>query len=186
MSTRDVDKIERSPARVVKDPSNLAAAFPYGGTELGAFRALEHELFGGAFPIPYEEWCGVPGDAVEGADWCIAYGLMRQWDATALAFFFRNTTTGASSGGKMVHGTAPGTVRSGALLSGRAAKILIVPDNPTDHEALYLPLAGPVIVGESRVAMSILKERNLAVSFMGFPDATGRCYVQAKIADITL
>jgi hypothetical protein len=186
MAAPDVDKVERSHATVVKDPTNLAAAYPYGGTELGAFRVLEYEIMSAAFPIPYEEWCGVPGDASEGAEWCIAYGLMRQWDAAALAYFFRNTATGSSSGGKTVHGTAPGTARSGALLSARAAKILIVPGNRTEHEALYMPYAGPIVMGESRVAMSILKERNLAVSFMGFPDANGRCYVKAKIADLTL
>lgn len=187
MAARDQDKIERGPVRLILTPTNLAGSHPtYGGTELGAFRAVEYEIVAPNFPLPYEEFGGTPGEVIEGGEWCILYGLMRQWDATALAHVFRNTTTGASSGGKVVHGTVPGTVRAGALGTARAAKILAVPENVSAHEALYLPAGFPFVVAESRVAMSVLRERVLAVAWLGLPDASGRCWVKGKIADLTL
>lgn len=186
MSTRDLDKVERTPGRLILTPTDLAGANPtYGGTELGAVRGVEWEPIAPIFPINYEEFGGPPGEAIEGAEWTVFYALIRQNDATALGHIFRNTSTG-SSGRKVVSWDVDGTVRAGALASARAAKILFVPDNVSDHEAVYLPLAFPMIVGESRIALSILKERNIAVAWLGFPDASGFSCKHGLIGDLTL
>lgn len=189
MSTRDVTKIDRTSGRLVKDPTSFAAAFPHGGTELGAVRAVELEFMVGKVGLVLaEEYGGVPVEGVDPADWAVLYCLLRQWDDTAIAAIWPNTATGAASGSKVITGGAKGAVRAGALLTARAAKILFVPDDATNHRSIYLPRAIPVIVGESRVAASVLRESNVEVSWIGLPDgsATRRSYQVGKLADLTL
>ncbi|HYE91762.1 MAG TPA: hypothetical protein VEA38_12110 [Terriglobales bacterium] len=186
MTTRAADTIWRQPARLVKNPTSFAGSFPYGGTELGATRGAEVEFFGADVPIPAEEWNGAPSETLEGADWCMAFALLRSYDNDAIAAIHRNTSTGSSSGKKVAAGSAAGTVRAGHVGSDRALKLLIVPENTTEHEAIYIPLAKPIIVGGSRVAWTIGRERAVEVSFLSLPDATGRFYVMGRLPDLTV
>ncbi len=186
MSARDATKIPRGPGRLFLNPTDLSAA-TYGGTELGATRAHEYELMDSAPGwVLAEEFRSLPVEGVEsGGLWMIFYALMRQADPTALAFLFPNTATGASTGDKVIVGDAAGTIRAGAKLSDRYAKVLFAANDPA-HESVILYKALPVVVEGSRVMAEIMKERNIAASFVTIPDASGRLYKIGRLADLSL
>lgn len=185
MGVSDVTKIQKIPGKLVVDPTNLAAAFPYGGTELGAVRQVALKLRYQALDVPAEEF-DEPCEFLLGA--CKVLGLgavLRQYDDKVLTTVFPSTSTGSSSGEKGVDW--PGTARAGALGSARAVKLLFVPNNSA-HPGILLYKAVPCFTGEVEVMHEILGESAFAVLFRAMRDAASppKVGVRKKLVDMTL
>ncbi len=187
MAARDDTKIVRTPGRLYKTPTNLAASATYG-TELGAVRACKVRFMGQVPFVLAEEYGCMPVEGGEPADWIMFECLIRQWDDAAVASMFSNTSTGSSSGKKLVTGAAKGTIRAGHNRSAAVDKYIFIPDNIADHEAIYMPRGMPFIVRPSEAMWSVLQERCLEIGIVSLPDGASslRTYQMGRLADMTL
>lgn len=180
--------VDRGPGNLIVTPTDLSAAAPYGGTYLGAARDIESDFLDDEDVIvPGEEFAGAPVEALEMTGCFALYSLIRGFDATALATIFPNTSTGSSSGAKVIDGGVQSTVRSGHLRSSRAVKLLFAPLNSAKR-AVLIYKAMPFIPKGARARYSILYESVIPVVWLALPDTanSGRTYKIGKIADLTL
>lgn len=180
--------VDRGPGKLIVTPTNLSAAAPYGGTYLGAARDIESDFLDNEdLVVPAEEFAGAPVEGLEMTGCFALYSLMRGFDADALGAIFPNTSTGASSGAKVIDGGVQSTVRSGHLRSARAVKLLFAPDDATKR-AVLIYKAMPFVPKGARTRYSILYESVIPVVWLALPDTanSGRTYKIGKIADLTL
>lgn len=175
MSTEDVNAALFVPGRLAYRSSNgwdFTAAFPHSGTSLGLVGAIEVREEEGQTPIRAEEG----SVAVEIVDWLEVevnvrlYASLRSADDDALGVIYRNTTTGASSGRKVVLG--PGTRKVGTLRSvARAVQLLFSPLDP-HHPAVYFPSAIPVLSEPRTMLLHRREERVVRVAFQALRTTT--------------
>lgn len=187
MGARDEDTVMRGPVRLAKTPTDLSSAFPHGGTELGACRDYEVEFLEPMHAVAGEEFGGLPVELIEGQKGVILHTLIRSWDADAIATVFANYS--GTSTNTIVSTTASGggqSIRAGALGSARGVKLIASPENTTDDKALLIYRAVPVLVPLSRMALSILKENVIAVSWIALPNANGKVYQMGKLSALTV
>ena len=180
--------IDRGPGNLIITPTDLSAAAPYGGTYLGAARDIECDFLDDEdLLIPGEEFAGQPVDALEMTGCFALYSLMCGFDASAVATIFPNTSTGASSGAKVIDGSAQGTIRSGHLRGGRAVKLLFAPLDSAKR-AVIIYKAMPFVPKGARTRYSILYESAIPVIWIALPDTanSGRTYKIGKLADLTV
>ena len=185
MSARDQTKIIRAPGRLFLNPTTISGSAPYGGTELGAVRKVavrlrqrSHDVIGEEFDEPVEFLKG--GFRIVGLA-C----LLRQYDNTVVSTVFPSTSTGASSGDKVIDD--PGTARP-ALGSATSNKILFVPENATAHPSVILYRADATLEGEVELMHTIQEERALAVLFKALRDGStpARRGKMGKLADLAV
>lgn len=183
--SRDVRFIQ---GKLVKDPTNLAAAFPYGGTELGlttsilfkpGVRSRQHgaEEFGGA----YVESTFIG----EVAMLCLT---IRGFDADILTRVFPNVSAGATTGNTGIDGkvSGGGVNVPGYRMSGKAFKLLWVPDDTEVSEALILYSAIPGVEETAALAFATSEEWGVPVFFLGAVDSQGRIYSERHLDDVVL
>lgn len=187
MSAPAASAIDRGPGTLIITPTNLATATTYGGTILGATRAHEIDFLDDEILVPGEEFGGATTEALEVQRGCIFYCLMRGFDANALATIFPATSTGSSTGAKVIDGGVQSTVRSGHLRSARAVKLLLAADDPTKRSVLIYK-AMPIILPSDRTRFAIFSETTFGIAWHGLPDTanSGRAYKIGKLADLTL
>lgn len=187
MAAPNDQQVFRIPGILYKGTTGFATSGQYG-TALGATRAHRVRYMGKTPLVLAEEYKSAPIEGSEPADWIILSCLVRQWDDAAIAALNQNTSTGSSSGKKLVTGAVKGTVLPGHNRSAAVDKYLFVADNPTDHESIYLPRGMLFLARESESMYSILQERNLEASLVSLPDgaATRRTYQMGRLADFTL
>ena len=187
MSARDATKIIRVPGRLAVAPTNLATAFPHGGTELGAVRAVALRLRQRDFDVVAEEFDEVV-ETVHGAMRVVGLAcLLRQFDDTVIAKVFPSTSTGSSSGSKVID--IPGTARAGRLASATAVKYVFTPDNQTDHQAIILYKADAALETDgAEIMCHMMQERVLPVVFKPIRDTSSPARVCkiGKLADLSL
>lgn len=187
MATSDARNILRGGGRLVSGPTNLASAFPHGGTALGEVRSIEFVPDVQIRQILRESFGGAVVDDIELAHRAILLGVLRTWDADLLTLLFPNTAAGATA--RIVNGNAKGTIRSGERIGpGRSAKILYVANAPTRDPSLLLFRAIPRVDSAARIALGIPQGFGLPFVFEGTPDdnASARVYQQGKLAELTL
>lgn len=182
----DTTDIKRTPVRLVLNPSNLSAAFPYGGTALGAASAVVTSIDQPYHEIASPERGGL-AEVVKGPVRAYIACSLREWNDTVLSTLFAEASTGGSTGEKML--IIPGSnsySRPGSLLSNRAVKILAAAYDATNWPSIYLPRAVPILARENEVRRGPFSERVFDVVFLGMLDATNRVYIEGKLADMTL
>jgi hypothetical protein len=181
LPARDPQKILRVTGKLVINPTDLGAAFPYGGTEIGTFIRFEYDP-GQDVELIYGE---DRGQSVDGIffqrDFIVAFEC-REWNNDALSFFYHGTT--APSGNRVVN--FPGGFPSGSLLATRAVKLLFVADRLTTHPSLLVYLAMPLVAQNRRIRKSIFNEQRLPVLLTGLPDGSGRVAQEGFLSDLTL
>lgn len=164
---------------LVKDPSNLAAAEPYGGTELGPIRGWRWTPMEPVARVGDEAKGGRPYTGIRGARWAMFSVILRAFDTAAISLCFPdspgNGDVAASDAGSPSY--PPGSVAA-------TCKILAVPV-VAGEPALYIPKAMPVVAREA-VNLENRTETPIVVTFDALPDATGRCYYIAPISRLTL
>jgi hypothetical protein len=161
-SSGDLDAVLRQPGRFVANPSDLSAAFPYGGTYLGrAARGCTTDIDMRVTPLvctdeqgpePYDELFVGLGEISVLAE-------LTEWNTDALQLAFPAMTASAT-GERLV--TLPGTLVPGLLLSSEAlTTLLYAPYNASEHRSVLLRkvtyhLEGPIPMrdlAETRVAV---------------------------------
>lgn len=184
MATADPLSALEVPGRLVKNPTNLAGSFPYGGTELGLLKDVAWELVDVYQRHRAEEF----GVAVMGDLWCgeafsLAFAL-RSLDDDALAAVWPNTRVGAVSQHRVLYG--PGTRKPGMLTeTAKAAALLFVPDDLQNHDAVMLPRALPRRDRLSRVPLHLNGEQLLGSTWLAIPGANGLAYEVCRFVDLT-
>lgn len=147
-SAANAQAILNQPGRIVVAPTDLSAAFPYGGDYLGHFdgglqlqtRPSVHALTcPDQRPYPYlYVWSG--WEEITGI------GVAREWNQATVQMAFPGMTKVSGTERKIQF---PGSLRG--LMNPEATKLIFVPDE-TDHEsiqwAVYFRVAVPLI-GES-------------------------------------
>jgi len=175
------------PGRLVKGPTNLAAAFPYGGTELGLVRGLWLEPRARHFEVLGEEYGQEPVEVLQLGFSFYVGTLFRAWDNDALTALWPNSAAGSSSGDRVL--SWPGTIRSGDKLSDRAFKMLFVPRDTSNHPSVLVYKAIPVIEDAPQVVHRITAEWRYPASFMALRDDTltsDKAIFWGKIEDLSL
>jgi hypothetical protein len=184
MATYDVRRVLRVPGRLCINPTNLANAFPCGGTDLGAVRGIELRQDAPYYALTAEEFGFEPVEYLErGTVWGLSC-VLRGWDANAIATLFPNTSTGTTTGEKVI--AEPGSVRAGIVISGRSVKLAFVPDNADGAPTVLLYKALPLIAVPFQIDLSRHQEMVLTVAFVGIRDASARVMAMGMRRDLTL
>lgn len=188
MATPSIGSIQRTPGQLVWNPTNLAAAEPYGGTYLGVTRDKEFTPAPIVRPI-WNEAAATYTDAIYGGERVVFKAILRYPDADAI------TTTAFKAitvGGVGTHwlfrpmGTTANTRAGTSLSAGRSGVLLFAPRAPLYHDAILLYNAVPAIDEAAKLQMSLGEEYGLAVAFYGTPDSSGRVYDTGLLATLSL
>ncbi len=176
MGTANARLIRRVPGRLVKDPTDLSIAFPFGGTPLGIMGAME---FRPAIQTTQtqDEMIGRTIRTIVTAEQPVFAGVLRDFDGDLVKLAFLNSKDGDQ--GVVIKGRSfgPGTSnRAGFNLRDRAIKLLFSPlaIDSEDHILMYHAVT---LVDESAaLQLSIASEKDLAMIFEVQPDPDGRDY----------
>lgn len=171
--------------KLVKDPTDLTAAYPYGGTELGLVGQIAIRPNNTSLPLTAEEWGDQVWDVLDGGTAFLLACTLRGVDGDAYSSVFLDTATGSPSGDKVIRFRADNG-RAGTLRSTLAMTLLFVPDSPLRHRAVIVRDAIPVVTADSEIAMNIDEEWVLKVVFHGRPDSSNRVAEIAYIKDLAL
>jgi len=184
MSTADSRTILRVAGRLCKDPTDLSAAFPHGGTALGLVASVEFTPVMARAEIRAEEYGGEIIEIVEQAERVVFVCVARGYDSDMLSTIFRDTATGSGTGGLVV--TNDSTRRGGELGSASTVKLLYSPKDTEQHPALLIYKAVPLTDPTIQLQMSIGEELGVAAVFTGIRDGSGRLYQWGRLEDLTV
>lgn len=185
MATANSLNVRNVAARVVKDPTDLSAAFPYGGTELGLTMRNRFSPNIVTRETTREEWGGASASAHYLSERGLLAMVVRDMDPDMVAAIFPNT---ASVNGHTVirGGFATSQNLPGYDLSGLSGKILLAPLDPAAHEGVLLFNGLPVIDEDFSAEYGINSEVGIGLAWLALPDSTGRTWEWGKIAGMTL
>lgn len=184
MAVPNLAEIMRIPGTVIKAPSDLSAAYPYGGTVLGAISEVEAQEAFADVTVRDENFGIVTEVLYSGSQLAIGFNL-RGYDADAIGTVFPDTTLGTS--GKRIIGSDPTTYRAGSKGTARAVALLYAPDNPLNHPAVYFPAAIPRRRETSEIALDLRIEAVWPVLFLAVqPSGGGDPYQIGLIEELTL
>lgn len=183
MAVANVNNIYRSPGRMVLNPTNLALAYPYGGTELGVVRDM---LFKGdqKSSVLVAEEFKAPVEVIYSGIQPIFAGVLRTWDNDLLAELFYGTITDGS-GNVGLRGN-PSTARAGYALSGKACVLLFSPQALALKKHILMYCAVPVVEETFEMKLSIAEEFGLPFFFQCLPDSAGRTHNIDLLANLSL
>ena len=171
--------------KLVKDPTDLTAAYPYGGTELGLVGQILFRPQNQSQVLTAEEWGEQPWEVVDGGTAVWMACDLRGIDGDAYGAAFLDTATATPSGEKTIRFRA-NNGRAGTLRSTQSMILLFVPDAPLRHRAIILRDAIPVVVEDAEISLSKDDEWSLRIAFHGRPDASNRIAEIAFLGDLSL
>lgn len=186
MASPDLNEVLNAPGRLVWNPTNLATAFPHGGSALGSTRQsllqrtdVRSEIRDEAFGQEVSEvvWCG--------ENWVMAT-ILRQYDADAVATVFPNTSTGTVAKRKIVSGSTTSTNRPGLLLSANAGKLLFSPLDPDRVPAVLFYKAIPLTDETLRINLALDKRLEYGAVFLAIRHSSLGLLQYAFLKDMTL
>lgn len=194
MGTVDVRRVIRAPGRLAINPTNLAQAWPHGGTGLGATNKVMLISYGASYPVTIEAFGGEPVEHLEkGEVWGLGFH-MRAWDPNALATLFPNTSVGSVSQKRGV--SAPGAVKAGQWISDRSVKLVFTPEGATHAQSatqqdvdvpfVVLYKALPLLQAQAELVLARTDELKVPALFMGIRNASSQILEMRPRADITL
>lgn len=183
MAAGSISRVIRAPGRLVVGPTDLAAAYPYGGTEVGKTKFVSVQPVRGLFRVE-SEGLGDATDILESSLRYVFAAFVRGWDDDAVAQFFSGAYSAGSTSG---HATfmEPGST-PGASALGRGIIILYVPD-----DIIHVPsvLVYRAVIDWSEAAEIPLQrgeEFGLPVAAECLRDANSRIIQIGMFADLTL
>lgn len=175
------------PGKLVKDPTNLAAAYPYGGTELGLTAAVLFKPGVMSRQHGAEEFGGAYIENTFIGEVALLSCTLRGFDADALGRVFPNVSTGSVTGRAGIDGrVSAGGNLPGYRMSNKAMKLLWVPDDIDECEALLLYSAIPGVEETAALAKSYSEEFGVPVFFLGGVDSQKRIYAEKPFEDLVL
>lgn len=170
MSEAYARDIKRIPGVLIANPTDLAAAFPYGGTVLGVVRSIELDLGARVRMVIDEGGGGGVIEQVKLGQASALHAVIRSWDPNMVAALFPNTTSFEGLPVQVNQESGTGIEPPGIFGSGSAVKLLFAPVAPLHHEGIILYRAVPYAQEAARMQLSLTKEVGVAVSFMGLPN----------------
>lgn len=180
MATRDETKVFRVVGRLVANPTNLAAAFPYGGTELGIVHHSTLVPITRSDPVTAEEYGGEETERVLlGRDWTASI-LFRAYDPDALAALGFSVATVA--GGAVV--SEPGE-SAGALATDHAVKLLFAPEE-AGAPGWILYRACPELDDTAQFRTELASELSFLAIFRGYRGTNGYAVKFGALAGLTV
>ena len=194
MAAPTPESIMRLKGRFVKDPSDLTAAFPYGGTALGVIGAARFLPGVKSAPLPAEEFGNVIAEVVTTGTSAILMAALRSYDNDALPLLFQNAATGASSGDQFIEGkvgSSAGAISASDGSPGRYASddsfaLMFCPDAEDHQPFLIFYNAIPLVQEAAEIQLTLTADLEIAVAFHAAPDSTYRTYSWGLREDLTL
>ncbi len=175
----------RIPGTLIKDPTDLSAASPYGGTELGNTEGVLFRPSSEFYVQTAEEWGSQPVDVFHGGYPLFLGATLRGLDNDALAAIFPDTVTASPSGETSVRFRVTAG-RAGTQLSTLGMILLFEPRAALRHKAIILRDAIPVVAEDAEIALSMSREVGISVVFYGRPDSSNRVAEMGLIGDLAL
>lgn len=172
------------PGRLVRDPTDLTAAFPHGGVALGSVKDLVVRPSVARVDVRAEEWgAEVVEQIYAGSAW-VMVGILRNFDEDAVAKIFPNVAAGATSGKNVVK--HPGSNAAGTLRGGSSVKLLFVPDDTDRHRMVYFRKALPLVEEALEMSLSLARPLEVAFAFIAIRPSSGEAAEMALKEDLTL
>ena len=184
MGLADPGNVIRLGGRLCSGPTDLAAAFPHGGTALGMVSEAVFRPNLKRAQITAEEFGDEPIEVIVTSETVVLGCLLRGVDADAWNTIWEDTTAGSSSGQPVVD--YPGSTRVGNLASDRAVKLLYSPDDLQNDPGILLYSALPILDETAELALSISEEMVVRVVWQGIRDGSGNVYQIGRLEDLTL
>lgn len=191
MAAGNVSRVIRNAGKLVVGPTDLTAADPYGGTEIGLMNAAVLVPRGEPRMI-WNEGLGDYTDALEPwYQWTFTCFLRGSDDSAKTLLLKGNRTVGS----KTQHGvyTAPNSRTPGqSMIDYSNVVVLFVPENLIDHDALILYRAIPVWDDAAELAFQKREEFGFPLTFRLMRDSTGggaavgNTHQWARLPDLTL
>lgn len=191
MASPDTTKSLMVTGQLAYGCTDLATAWPHGGTGLGLVGSLFFEPPEGVVRLVAEEdnathaLLYVGGDAVLGAS-------LEGWDDSVaggvLGPLFPSRLEHASGRYVLEWPGSTGTGRT-QLLPGSTVPLLsplvFTATNP-EHPSLILYKAAPLIEASTRLRLSSVRTLSVPLLFVGTPDGTGRVAALGRLTDLSL
>lgn len=175
--------VVHAPGRLVVGPTDLALAFPHGGTALGLSAEVTFRPGLRGRSVRAEEFGGETIEVVYAGESAVLGALVRGWDADAVNRVWLNSTVGVS-GERYVE--YPGTTRAGTLGSARSVVLLFSPRDADRTPGVILYRALPLVDQAAALQFAFRRELVVAALFQGIRDATGRVYRAGRLEDLAL
>lgn len=169
--------------RLVVNPTNLASAYPYGGTEIGLVRELEEIEVTQDTTITAEEFGGVAVETTVAVGTLVVACNLRGWDKDAISLLPFAVSKG-SGARYSITTDANGTTRAGVASTYHS--LLMVPDDRTNGIARILYRVGVHKDWTARTQRSYGREFGLPIIFVATLDQYGRRDDEGLIGDLTL
>lgn len=183
MALANIRKALRVPGQLCVGATNLAIAFPHGGTALGVKREMSLRAIPNVYLSRRE---GFGKQIVEGLHlgeaWSIA-ATFRTNDKDVLSTVFFGPSAGASGETRVQY---PGTSKPGLRWSTRAVKLVFSPDDDTNHRFVIFYAAMPMPGESMELVHRLQEEQVLACAFIAIPDGSGRFVDWGKKGDVTV
>ena len=184
MASADVVRTIRAPGRIVVAPSDLAAVYPHGGTEVGLTRACVLQPLGQSFAVAAEGLAGSPTDILEPPHEYVFSCFVRGWSDAAVSRFFRDRyAAGAVSGHARYSAPSPPFGSSGLPY---ALTILFVPDDPIHVPAIVIYRGLPDWSENSEIAFQRVDELGLPLAVDCLRSDAGKILEVGMLADLSL
>ena len=185
MASSDTRKILKGTHRLILTPTNLSAAFPYGGTEIGIARNMEFRWGARGHTERAEEHGGQAHRRLWTGDWAAMAGVLRSWDSEALASADPTYVAGGSGNAIAEYVADDDGSRGGRFLTG-VAILAVHLKSPTSQPAALLYNGLPIQNPNEALILSARREGGLHFMSEGALDATGRVYQVGMLEDLTL
>lgn len=186
MSSPYPRSILKIPGKLVKNPTDLSAAYPHGGTELGVCRDVVMN-FGVQVDFPIAEEFKAPAAAILQEERAFFACVLRSWDDDMLSTIWHNTQTSTyGETGVLAKVSGSGVKRAGTNLATRGVKLFFSPHAVDQHRAVLLYNAVPIPAETAELQLSIGREMGLAIVFRALPDQLGRMYACDLRGNMTL
>jgi len=177
------------PGRLAYGCTSLAAAWPFGGTEIGL---LADSVLAWDVPVSYLEYEEYGSETVEvvteGEAWSLAC-VLRSWDSDALSLFAPNSSVGAVTGKRVV--STPGTNRAGYLWSARGTALVFAPESVVaghddQHPLVVFHKALPHPARSAKLELRLGRKWGLPLVVVPVRSAAGRMADVGFRGDISL
>ena len=184
MASGDISRVIRAPGRLVVGPTNLSAAYPHGGTEVGKTRQVVLVQTGQPFRV-ISEGLGETSEILEGpTEWYLA-AAMRGWDDDAVAQLFANNYTAGDPSGHAGY-DEPKSRNVGSTALGRAKVLLWKPDDPIHVPSVLVYRGVPWWSDGAEIPLSSAQDVDLPVVVHAMQDGSGNTLAIKFFSDLSL
>jgi hypothetical protein len=190
MASPDINKGLLVSGRLAYGCTNLALAWPHGGTGLGLVGSIDWRPPAGQIRLPAEEDGGTRAILYTGGDAVIGASV-EGWDDSAaggvLSALFPNTATVNTRTVLYWPGANPAapTVPVGGMFP-TVAPLVFTPINQTEHPALIVYKAIVLLEASAQLRLGSYRYLSVPILAIGTPDDQGRVAAMGRIADLSL